>query len=76
MTASNHSSPSVPPQSDAWDEVLGLAGRSSGPDAGPARYPSNLRRESLDKAGPTSTVRSGHDAAAAKHDALSVLDEL
>ncbi|CAG8241863.1 unnamed protein product [Penicillium nalgiovense] len=78
LTASNHSSPSVPPQSDAWDEVLGLAGRSSGPDAGPARYPSNLanRRESLDKAGPTSTVRSGHDAAAAKHDALSVLDEL
>jgi hypothetical protein len=68
----------VPPQSKAWDEVLGLAGRGSGSDAGPARYPTNLadRRESLDKAGPTSTVRSGHDAAAAKRDALSVLDEL
>ncbi|KAJ5458924.1 hypothetical protein N7530_010868 [Penicillium desertorum] len=78
LTASNHSSPSVPPQSKAWDEVLGLAGRGSGSDAGPARYPTNLadRRESLDKAGPTSTVRSGHDAAAAKRDALSVLDEL
>jgi tetrahydromethanopterin S-methyltransferase subunit B len=78
LTASNHSSPSVPPQSEAWDEVLGLAGRGSGSDAGPARYPTNLadRREGLDKAGPTSTVRSGHDAAAAKHDALSVLDEL
>ncbi|KAJ6140730.1 hypothetical protein N7497_011623 [Penicillium chrysogenum] len=77
LTASNHSSPSVPPQSEAWDEVLGLAGRGSGSDAGPARYPTNLadRREGLDKAGPTSTVRSGHDAAA-KHDALSVLDEL
>ncbi|CAG8885726.1 unnamed protein product [Penicillium egyptiacum] len=78
LTASNHSSPSVPPQSEAWDEVIGLAGRGSGSDAGPARYPSNLadRRESLDKAGPTSTVRSGHDAARAEHDALSVLGEL
>lgn len=78
LTALNHSSPSVPPQSEAWDEVLGLGGRGSGSDAGPARYPSNLadRRESLDKAGPTSTVRSGHDAAPAEHDALSVLDEL
>lgn len=78
LTVSNHSSPCVPPQSEAWDEVLGLGGRGPGSDAGPARYPSNLadRRESLDKAGPTSTIRSGHDASPAEHDALSVLDEL
>lgn len=78
LTVSNHSSPSVPPQSEVWDEVLGLGGRGSGSDAGPARYPSNLadRRESLDKAGPTSTIRSGHDASPAEHDALRVLDEL
>ncbi|CAI7609171.1 unnamed protein product [Penicillium viridicatum] len=78
LTVSNHSSPSVPPQSEAWDEVLGLGGRGPGSDAGPARYPSNLadRRESLDKAGPTSTIRSGHDASPAEHDAFSVLDEL
>ncbi|CAI7596351.1 unnamed protein product [Penicillium crustosum] len=77
LTVSNHSSPSVPPQSEAWDEVLGFGGRGSGSDAGPARYPSNLadRRESLDKAGPTS-IRSGHDASPAEHDALRVLDEL
>ncbi|KAJ5923079.1 hypothetical protein N7516_010782 [Penicillium verrucosum] len=78
LTVSNHFSPSVPPQSEAWDEVLGLGGRSSGPDAGPARYPSNLadRHDSLDKAGPTSTTRSWHDASPAEHDAFSALDEL
>lgn len=79
LTTSNHSSPSVPPQSEVWDEVLSLGGKGAGSDAGPVRYPSNLadRRESLDKAGPTSTIRSGHDASSpAKHDALSVLDEL
>ncbi|KAJ5490600.1 hypothetical protein N7453_011425 [Penicillium expansum] len=79
LTTSNHSSPSVPPQSEVWDEVLSLGGKGAGSDAGPVRYPTNLadRRESLDKAGPTSTIRSGHDASSpAKHDALSVLDEL
>ena len=78
LTASNYSSLSVPPQSETWDEVLGLTGRVPGSDAGSAQYPSNLadRRESLDKAGPTSTVQSKNDAATAKHDALSMLDEL
>ncbi|KAJ5186031.1 Cgr1 [Penicillium cf. griseofulvum] len=78
LTMSNHSSPSVPPQSEVWDEVLDLGARSSGSDAGPARYPSNLadRRESLAKAGPTSTVRPGYDAAPAEPDPLPVLDEL
>ncbi|KAJ5951465.1 uncharacterized protein N7479_009878 [Penicillium vulpinum] len=78
LTVSNHSSPSVPPQSEAWDEVLSLGGRSSGSDAGSVRYPSNLadRRESLAQASPTPTIRSAHDAAAAEHDPLSMLDEL
>ncbi|KAJ5359863.1 Cgr1 [Penicillium concentricum] len=77
LTVSNHS-PSVPPQSEVWDEVLGLGGRGSGSDSWPSRYPSNLadRRETLAKAGPTSTVRSGHDAAPAERDPLTVLDEL
>lgn len=79
LTASHHSMPSVPPQSEAWNEILGLRGKGSGPDAGPARYPSNLadRRESLARVSPTSTaIRSEYDAAPAEHDPLSVLDEL
>ncbi|CDM30006.1 hypothetical protein DTO013E5_8294 [Penicillium roqueforti] len=78
LTTSNHSLPSVPPQSEVWDHVFGLGERGLESDAGLARYPSNLanRRESLDKAGPTSTIRSGHDAAAAERDAMSALDEL
>ncbi|OQE40800.1 hypothetical protein PENCOP_c005G06860 [Penicillium coprophilum] len=78
LTVSNHSAPSVPPQSEVWDEVLSLAETDSGSDSGPSRYPSNLadRRESLAKAGPTSTVRSGHDAALGEHEPLTVLDEL
>ncbi|KAJ5772795.1 hypothetical protein N7457_007691 [Penicillium paradoxum] len=77
--ASHQFPPSMPPQSEAWDEMLGLKGKSSGPDAGLARYPSNLadRRESLAKVSPISTaVRSWHDAAPTDHDPLSVLDGL
>ncbi|EKV11569.1 Cgr1 [Penicillium digitatum] len=78
LATSNHSLPSVPPQSEVWDKVLSLGGEVLGSDAGPVRYPSNLagRRENLDKAGPTSTTRSGHDVSPAEHNALSVLDEL
>ncbi|KAJ5827788.1 Cgr1 [Penicillium robsamsonii] len=77
LTMSDHSSPAVPPQSEVWDKVLGLGERASGSNSGPSRYPSNLtdRRESLTKAGPTSTVRSEHDASPPELDPLTVLDE-
>lgn len=79
LTAPNHSSPSVPPQSEVWDETLSLGSNHPGPDAGPARYPSNLadRRESLANIALTSTeVRSGPSAMSTQRDPLRVLDEL
>lgn len=79
LTASNHSSPSVPPRSEVWGGTLGFGNKDSGPDAGPARYPSNLadRRESIANIALTSTeVRSGPDAMSTQRDPLRVLDEL
>jgi tetrahydromethanopterin S-methyltransferase subunit B len=77
LTALNQSS--VPPQSDAWDSILGLDGKENGSAAGALPYPPSLadRRESLAKASHTLTEdRSGPDAVPTEHDPLRVLDEL